>query len=203
MKIVLASRNTHKIAELRILLARLTGRDFELLSLDDIGYTDEIDENGSTFEENAQIKAGVPAALGYIGIADDSGLSVDALGGAPGIYSARYAGEPCDHDKNNAKLLSELAGVPDEKRTAKFVSVVAAVAPDGDRLVVRGDCHGKILTEPRGNTGFGYDPLFFYEPLSKTFAELGDEKNAISHRAIAMEAFAKQFVEFWEKHNDK
>lgn len=203
MKIVLASRNTHKITELRVLLAKLTGRDFELLSLDDIGYTGEIDENGSTFEENAQIKASVPASLGYIGIADDSGLTVDFLGGAPGIYSARFAGEPCDNAKNNEKLLAELADVPEENRTAKFVSVVAAVAPDGDRLVVRGECPGRILTEYRGNAGFGYDPLFFYEPAGKTFAEMGDEKNSVSHRAVAMEAFAKQFVEFWEKHNDQ
>lgn len=203
MKIVLASRNAHKIAELRELLSRLTGRDFELLSLDDIGYTGEIDENGSTFEENAQIKAGVPAALGYIGIADDSGLAVDALNGAPGIYSARFAGEPCDNAKNNEKLLAELTDVPDEKRTAKFVSVITAIAPDGDRLVVRGECPGRILTKLRGNAGFGYDPLFFYEPAGKTFAEMGDEKNSVSHRAVAMEAFAKQFVEFWEKHNDQ
>lgn len=203
MKIVLASRNAHKIAELRELLARLTGRDFELLSLDDIGYTGEIVEDGSTFEENARIKASVPASMGYIGIADDSGLSVDALGGAPGIHSARYAGEPCDNEKNNQKLLEALSGLPENERGAKFVSVIVAAAPNGNAITVRAECPGIILDSPRGNGGFGYDPLFYYPPLGKTFAELGEEKNAVSHRARAMKAFAGQFVEFWEKYHDQ
>ncbi len=203
MKIVLASRNAHKIAELRALLAKLTGRDFKLLSLDDIGYTGEIEENGSSFEENAKIKASVPASMGYIGIADDSGLSVDALDGAPGIYSARFAGEPCNDAQNNQKLLELLSGLPMEQRGAKFVSVVVAVAPDGNTLTVRGECPGTILESPRGTDGFGYDPLFYYAPLGRTFAELGDEKNAVSHRARAMEAFAGQFVTFWEKYHDQ
>lgn len=206
MQIVLASRNTHKIAELRDLLAKLTGRDFKLLSLDDIGFTGEIEENGGTFEENAKIKAGVPASMGYMGIADDSGLSVDALGGAPGVYSARYAGNgtgTCDDQKNNRKLLEALSGVPEDRRGARFVSVIAAMAPNGETLCVRGECPGTILRSPRGQGGFGYDPLFFYPPLGKTFAELGPEKNAVSHRARAMEAFAGKFVEFWEKYHDR
>lgn len=200
MKIVLASRNAHKIAELRELLTRLTGKELDILSLDDIGFSGEIEENGNSFEENAAIKASVPASLGYIGIADDSGLSVDFLDGAPGIYSARYAGEPCDNAKNNEKLLENLKNVPKEKRTAKFVCVIAAVAPNGERLVVRGECPGEILTELHGNGGFGYDPLFFYPPAGKTFAELSaSEKNTVSHRAVAMERFAAEFSVFLEK----
>ncbi|MGM9679993.1 MAG: XTP/dITP diphosphatase [Eubacteriales bacterium] len=201
MKIVLASRNAHKIAELRDLLTQLTGKELEILSLDDIGYTGEIEENGSSFEENALIKAGVPASLGYMGIADDSGLSVDALDGAPGIYSARYAGEPCDNARNNEKLLENLKNVPKEERTAKFVCVIAAVSPSGEQMVVRGECPGEILTELHGDGGFGYDPLFYYPPAGKTFAELSaSEKNTVSHRAVAMKGFAAEFVRFMEKY---
>lgn len=203
MKMVLASRNKHKIAELRTILAR-EGIDVELLSLDDIGYLDEIDENGTTFEENALIKASVPAKLGYIGIADDSGLCVDALKGAPGVYSARFAGVPCDDQKNNEKLLSELTDLPPEKRGAKFVCTIACVMPSGNNLVVRGECRGRILDTPHGKDGFGYDPLFYYEPAGKTFAELSaDEKNRVSHRAVAIKKFAADFKIFLEKHNDK
>lgn len=203
MKMVLSSRNKHKIAELRTILAD-KGIDVELLSLDDIGYSDEIDENGTTFEENALIKASVPAKLGYVGIADDSGLCVDVLKGAPGVYSARFAGFPSDDRKNNEKLLSELAVIPQEKRDAKFVCTIACVVPDGGNLVVRGECKGRILDTPHGNDGFGYDPLFFYEPAGKTFAELSaDEKNRVSHRAVAIEKFAAQLKNFLEKHNDK
>ena len=124
MKLVLASHNPHKIKEIEAVLARCGITDIELLSLTDIGYEGDIEENGTTFEENAVIKASVPAALGYCGIADDSGLEVDALDGRPGVYSARYAGEPCNDDNNNKKLLSELDAVSDDRRTARFVSVV-------------------------------------------------------------------------------
>ena len=195
MKILLASHNKNKIAELETLLKTVCA-DAEVVSLSDVGFTGEIVEDGTTFEENALIKARTGARLGYITVADDSGLMVDALGGAPGVYSARYAGEDGNTEKNNAKLLAELQGVPKDKRTAHFVSVVACVFPDGrEDIVVRGECPGEILTSPRGKTGFGYDPLFWYAPFHKTFAEMSaDEKNSISHRGVAMQAFAKAFA---------
>lgn len=194
MDIVLASRNRKKIAEIEAILSKVTS-DFRLLSLDDIGFTGEIEENGTTFEENAMIKASVPAKLGYYGIADDSGLAVDHLGGAPGVYSARYAGDHGNDALNNEKLLRELADVPDEKRTARFVSVIAFASPDGKNdFTVRGECEGKILRELHGDGGFGYDPLFCYEPLGRTFAELTSaEKNGISHRGAALKLFADEF----------
>ena len=195
MKILLASHNKNKIAELEALLKTVCA-DAEVVSLSDVGFTDEIVEDGTTFEENALIKARTGARLGYITVADDSGLMVDALGGAPGVYSARYAGEDGNTEKNNAKLLAALQGVPQDKRTAHFVSVVACVFPDGrEDIVVRGECPGEILTSPRGKTGFGYDPLFWYAPFGKTYAEMtAEEKNSISHRGVAMQAFAKAFA---------
>ena len=196
MKIVLASRNQKKIGELRTILSE-SFPDLEILSLDDVGIEGEIEENGSTFEENALIKARVAATSGYIGVGDDSGLTVDALGGDPGIYSARYAAR-ChfagDHDDegNNQALLQNLAGVPAEKRTGAFVCAIGCVMPDGREFTVRGEARGRMLEEYRGGGGFGYDPLFFYDPLNKTFAELTpDEKNAVSHRGKAVRAFAK------------
>lgn len=195
MKILLASHNKNKIAELEALLKTVCA-DAEVVSLSDIGFTGEIVEDGETFTENALIKARTGARLGYITVADDSGLMVDALGGAPGVYSARYAGEDGNTEKNNAKLLAAMRNVPKEKRTAHFVSVVACVFPDGrEDIVARGECPGEILTSPRGETGFGYDPLFYYAPFHKTFAEMrADEKNSISHRGVAMQAFAKAFA---------
>ncbi len=195
MKILLASHNKNKIAELEALLKTVCA-DAEVVSLSDVGFTDEIVEDGTTFEENALIKARTGARLGYITVADDSGLMVDALGGAPGVYSARYAGEDGNTEKNNAKLLAALQGIPQDKRTAHFVSVVACVFPDGrEDIVVRGECPGEILTSPRGKTGFGYDPLFWYAPFGKTYAEMtAEEKNSISHRGVAMQAFAKAFA---------
>lgn len=195
MKILLASHNKNKIAELQALMNTVSG-DVEVVSMSDIGYLDEIVEDGTTFEENALIKSRTGAKLGYVTVADDSGLMVDALGGAPGVYSARYAGDGCSYEDNNQKLLAELKNVPQEQRTAKFVSVVTCSFPDGrDDIVVRGECCGTILNEYHGNGGFGYDPLFWYEPLSKSFAEMtSDEKNAISHRGQAMAKFAKEFA---------
>ena len=212
MKIVLASRNAKKIRELETLLAQHSSMHIEVLSLDDIGYTEEIVEDGTSFEENAWIKAATPAAMGYIGIADDSGLSVDALGGAPGIYSARYGGEGTNDAKNNEKLLAEMNEVPDEGRGAAFVSAVACVFPrecdveipeevrtekNGlSGFVVRGECRGTILREARGCDGFGYDPLFYVSEKGCTFAELSsEEKNAISHRGNAL----KQFLQAWKE----
>lgn len=197
MEIVLASRNKKKIAELQSLLSE-TLSYVKVLSLDDIGFAGDITEDGDSFEENAMIKARAVARLGYIGVGDDSGLTVNALGGAPGIYSARYAGEHGNDAQNNKKLLSELADKAD--RSAAFVSVVACAAPSGEGFSVRGECPGIILKEYKGDGGFGYDPLFYYEELDKTFAELSmAEKNEISHRGRAMRAFAERFKEFFDK----
>ncbi len=199
-KIVMASNNSNKIREIEVFLRKLcpndkNGEPFEILSLADIGYTEDIVEDGETFEENALIKARTVAKLGYIGIADDSGLCVDALNGEPGVYSARYAGGHDDAD-NNRKLLENMKDIPKEKRGAHFVSVIACVFPDGKEIVARGECPGTMLFDYRGNGGFGYDPLFLYEPMDKTFAQMNaQEKNAISHRARAMEAFAKLFAQ--------
>ncbi|MBQ7173252.1 MAG: RdgB/HAM1 family non-canonical purine NTP pyrophosphatase [Clostridia bacterium] len=199
MKLVLASKNRKKLAELQALLKEFIP-DVELLSLDDVGFAGEIEENGKTFEENALIKARVAAGYGYIGVGDDSGLSVDALGGEPGIFSARYAaicgfGSAHDDADNNRCLLEKLKDCPDEKRTASFVTAIACVFPDGREFTVRGSVEGKILSEYRGNSGFGYDPLFYYEPMKKTFAELtAEEKNAISHRGRAIRLFAKELA---------
>lgn len=198
IKLVLASRNRKKIAELQTLLSSLADK-VEVLSLDDIGFFDEIVEDGDTFAANSLIKASVPAKLGYIGIADDSGLAVDALDGAPGVYSARYSEEGTD-TANNAKLLAALKDVPDEKRTARFCTVVTCAFPDGTNFQVEGTCEGTILHAPDGEGGFGYDPLFYYAPLNKTFAALTpEEKNSVSHRGRAMRAFVEKFTEYVSK----
>lgn len=197
MKILIASNNLHKIDELRtILKSRLkTIDELQLLSLAEAGFTEKIPETGSTFEENALIKAETAAKTGCISIADDSGLTVDALNGVPGIYSARYAGEPCDDRKNNEKLLCALKTLPPEKRSAKFVCAIALVFPnEKEKFTVRGECPGRILEKYEGTGGFGYDPLFLYEPLNKTFAQLTkEEKNKVSHRAKAMEKLIELF----------
>ena len=192
MKIVLASRNPHKIKELQTLLSQYI-KDIEILSLDDVGILGDIDENGSTYLENALIKARVAATSGYIGMGDDSGLSVRALGGAPGVYSARYAGGHGDYAANNAFLLRNLEGESD--RFAEFVCTIACVFPDGrEPICVEGRTQGVILEGERGSEGFGYDPLFYYEPFGKTYAELTyDEKNSISHRFKAIEKLAVEF----------
>lgn len=195
MKIVLASRNKNKIKELHMFIAPIDP-SIEILSLDDIGFVGDIDENGTTFEENALIKAQTVASMGYIGVADDSGLAVDALNGAPGVYSARYSGEHGDDHKNNMLLLENIKNVPDEQRTAQFVSVIACAFPNDmhEPIVCRGECPGTILHAYRGNGGFGYDPLFYYAPFDKTYAEMNlDEKNKISHRANAMQLFIAEF----------
>jgi XTP/dITP diphosphohydrolase len=196
MKIVLASRNRKKIMELRTLLSQ-SFPNVEILSLDDVGITGEIEEDGNTFEENALIKARVAASSGMIGVGDDSGLTVDALGGEPGIYSARYAarchyaGEHND-EANNTVLLQKLEQTPEAERGGAFVCAIACVFPNGEEFTVRREARGRILREYRGEGGFGYDPLFFYEPLQKTFAELtAEEKNQVSHRGLAIRAFAE------------
>lgn len=192
--VVLASHNRGKIAELDRLLHEELGDLIILKSLDDIGFFEDIEENGITFAENALIKANAIAARGYIALADDSGLLVDALDGAPGVYSARYAGEHGDDAANNALLLERLAGV--KNRHAAFVCTFACVFPDGRAPIVAEGClEGEILDAPRGTGGFGYDPLFYYPPLGKTLAELDRaEKNSISHRGAAVRAFAAQLL---------
>lgn len=195
MKIVLASRNRHKIGELQALLRKHVP-ELEVLSLDDIGFEGDIVEDGETFMDNAFIKAATVARLGYIGVGDDSGLSVRALDGAPGVYSARYAGEHGDNEANNRLLLKNLADKSD--RSAEFVCTIACVFPEDTKhgYFFWGKTEGKIIDEYRGSGGFGYDPIFYYEPLGKTFAELtADEKNAISHRGKAIELFAKELKE--------
>lgn len=197
MKLVLASRNAKKIGELRVMLSEHFP-DVEVLSLDDIGYQGDIEENGTTFEENALTKARVAASSGYIGIADDSGLTVDALGGEPGVYSARYAERNQyagghDDEANNQLVLEKLKDVPEEGRGAAYVCCVACVFPNGENFTVRGEVRGKMLREYHGNGGFGYDPMFYYEPFGKTFAEITpEEKNAVSHRGVAMARFAEE-----------
>ncbi len=198
MTIVLASRNQKKIKELQALLSAYI-EGIRILSLDDVGITEEIVENGSSFEENAFIKARAAAASGYIGMADDSGLCVDALDGAPGIYSARYAGEHGDDEANNDLLLERLSAC--KERTARFVCAMACVFPDGrEPLVVRGAAEGEILCARSGKGGFGYDPLFYYPPLGKTFGELSPtEKNAVSHRADAIRKMAARLSAVTER----
>ena len=195
MQLVLASRNKKKIEEMQALLRTHLGEQVRVLSLDDIGYNGDIEEDGSTFEENAVIKASVPASMGYVGIADDSGLEVDALGGAPGIYSARFAddeGEGHDDERNNQKLLRLLGTLPHEQRTARYVCAVALVEPGGRKTVVRGTCEGYILTEYRGQGGFGYDPLFYFPAFDKTLAQVSaEEKHSVSHRGAAIRALAE------------
>ncbi len=196
MQIVLASRNKKKISELKTLLSeRFPG--CEVLSPDDIGIDGEIEETGETFEENALIKARACAGHGYISVADDSGIEVDALGNRPGVYSARYAGEHGNDEKNNDKLLSELESVPDGERGARYTCVVACVFPDGRYFTVRGECRGRILRERHGTGGFGYDPLFYVEEYGRTMAEITpEEKNRISHRGKAMRKFAEEFEKY-------
>ncbi len=197
MKIVLASRNKKKKAELQALLSQYID-GIEILSLDDVGIYGEIEEDGVTFEENALIKARTAAESGYIGVGDDSGLEVSALGGAPGVYSARYAGEHGDDDANNALLLKNLENEDD--RSARFVCCIACVFPERygiEPFTVRGYVEGEILKERQGNGGFGYDPLFYFKEFGKTLAEVTpEEKNSVSHRANAIKLFAEKLKSF-------
>lgn len=184
MKIAIATNNPNKLREIRAILG---GFFDEALSLADLGIDIDIEETGTTLTENALIKARTIRDLtGLPALADDSGLMVDALGGAPGVYSARYAGEEHDDKKNNALLLKNLEGKP---RDAKFCSVIALCYPDGRELTAEGSVRGVILEEERGTGGFGYDPLFFSPELGKTFAEATPEqKNSVSHRSRALRA---------------
>jgi XTP/dITP diphosphohydrolase len=186
---VLATRNQGKIEEIRSILKGSDIRGhFKITSLLDYPDIPEIVEDGATFVENAQKKALTVARFtGLMAIADDSGLEVEALEGAPGVYSARFAGEGAADSENIKKLLGLLSRVPFEKRNARFVCVIALATPEGDVHLVEGECPGMIAAEERGTSGFGYDPVFIVPAYGKTFAELGSEiKNKISHRAMAL-----------------
>ena len=188
---IAASSNAHKIKEIQSIMSKF---GVKVVSRKEAGVPEfEIEEDGETFEENSLKKA---EAIMKATVADDSGLMVDYLGGAPGVYSARFAGEECDDEKNNEKLLKHLEGLPAEDRKAKFVSVITLMFPDGNTIVARGECPGRIIETPTGENGFGYDPLFVPDGLSKTFAQLSDkEKNSISHRARALEKLEEILTE--------
>ena len=192
-RIVVGSRNAGKIREIQAVLADLP---YEIVGLPDEGVSDA-EETGETFQENAVIKARYYCQhTGEYCLADDSGLEVDALQGAPGVYSARFAGAHASDSENNRKLLEELAEVPENQRTARFRSVLALVGPDGNVLLSEGVCEGIILFEPRGSGGFGYDPLFFVTGQGKTMAEMKlEEKNQISHRGNALRAFKEKLLQ--------
>ena len=188
MKLLLATNNAHKAREIREIL----GNSFsEIVTMRDAGIDFEVDEDGETFCDNALKKA--VETLKYAGdrfdavLADDSGLCVDALDGAPGVYSARFSGEGHNDAANNAKLIALLKNVPDEERTARFCCCVALARKDRDPIAVQGEVEGTILHEAHGENGFGYDPYFYYAPFEKSFAELtAEEKNSVSHRKRAL-----------------
>lgn len=194
-KLVIASKNKHKIEEIKDILSVF---DFNILSMDEAGLTDlDVVEDGETFEENSMKKAeAVMSAVDCIALADDSGLEVNILNNQPGVYSARFSGEGANDQKNNEKLLAMMQGVPMDKRQGRFVSVISLAFPDGRKVSVRGECPGIIGFEPKGNHGFGYDPLFIVPEYDRTFAELGEEiKNKISHRAKALEKLQEELKE--------
>lgn len=184
-KIVFATGNAGKMREIREILADM---GMEVCSMKDMGIDIPIEENGTTFEENAVIKArAVAQACGEIVLADDSGLEIDYLNKEPGIYSARYMGEDTPYSVKNANLIQRLEGVPDEKRTARFVCAIAAVFPNGETVTTYGEIEGIIGYEEKGENGFGYDPIFYVPEYGKTTAQLSEnEKNSISHRGKAL-----------------
>jgi XTP/dITP diphosphohydrolase len=193
VKLVVATRNRHKVREIAVLLAE-AGLDITAVTIDEVAPHAELIEDQDTFEGNALAKARqASAACGLPAIADDSGIEVDALGGAPSVRSARWAGEPCDDGHNNEKMLREMARVPAEKRTARYRCAAAFVDVAKNLEVVRsGACEGVLLTEARGAGGFGYDPLFFIPSLGRSMAEIDlTEKNRLSHRAVAFRALAQ------------
>ena len=189
MRFVLASNNARKLEELRQILSQM---GHEVLSQREAGLNLTVEETGTTFEENARLKVrGASDALGLPVIADDSGLMVDALDGAPGVYSARYGGEGLDDRGRNALLLKNMEGK--ENRSARFVCCICCRFPDGREITARGECPGQILEGPRGKDGFGYDPVFYMPEYGKTMAEMTpEEKNAVSHRGRALERLAAE-----------
>jgi XTP/dITP diphosphohydrolase len=197
MKAVVASRNRHKLREIGVLLVD-AGLQWDLVSIDDIAPGCALTEEEATFEGNALSKARqAAAASGLPALADDSGIEVDALAGAPGVYSARWSGEPCNDQRNNQKMLRELAGISTEKRTGRYRCAAAFVdRARGLEIVRMGACEGRLLESPRGEGGFGYDPLFFIESLGRTMAEITlEEKNRLSHRAAAFRQLARALAQ--------
>lgn len=206
--IILSSGNKHKVKEIKDILKDM---DFDVISKDDLGFIDfDVVEDKETLEGNAHKKAFELKKLieesienkpnidisNTIVLADDTGLFVDAINGEPGVYSARYAGEPVSYESNNKFLLEKLSNVPMEKRTAKFKTVIAIIRENDELLMVEGICNGKIGFEPRGENGFGYDPLFIVDGTNKTFSEMSDvEKNKISHRAKAIQNLRERLKE--------
>jgi len=189
-KLLVASANQGKIREIKNYLENLNNINLEIIGLDEFPGLPEVEEDGDSFRANALKKARARAEqTGLLTLADDSGLSVDYLGGEPGIYSARYAGEGATDEENNQKLLEKLKDVPEEKRKASFICVMALVDPDsGEEIVVEGRCDGIIQLSPKGENGFGYDPIFYLPEFRKTMAEIPLElKNQISHRAAALQ----------------
>lgn len=199
MKLVIASNNAHKVREIKEILS---GCFEEILSLKEAGIVIDVVEDGKTFEENALKKAEevLKVCSADAALSDDSGLMVDALNGAPGVYSARFAADGHDDEANNKKLITLMQNVADSERTCRFVSAVALARRDNAPLICRGTVEGRLLREKRGENGFGYDPLFFYEPAGLSFAQMSAEsKNAVSHRRRALEALRNELEAEAEK----
>lgn len=194
-KIIFATGNKDKVKEIQMILADL---GVEVITMKDAGISIDIEENGATYEENAMIKAKAVAAYAdAIVMADDSGLEIDYLNKEPGVYSARYLGEDTSYRIKNANLISRLDGVPDEKRTARFVCAIAAVFPDGTEVTTRGIIEGIIGYEEKGANGFGYDPIFYVPEFGKTTAELSEEeKNQVSHRGNALRLMKEELKKY-------
>ncbi len=195
MKVVLASKNKHKLVEISQITKKF---DMELVLESDLGVDIDVEETGTTFEENSFLKANaVMQATGLPALADDSGIAVDALNGEPGIYSARYGFDDTLDDAGRVRLLlKNMENVPDGQRQAKFVCVITLVTPDGKTIQARGEVHGEVLRETRGEGGFGYDPIFYYPPFGKTLAQAApEEKNQVSHRAKALQVFYEKLKE--------
>ncbi len=188
MKIIAATKNKNKLREFGEIL-----KGFEIISQEEAGVDIDVEETGTTFEENSYLKAkAIYDITGITTIADDSGLCVDALGGEPGVYSARYGGEGYDDKGRVGLLLKNMKDVPDDERTARFVCVITLVGDEGV-LTARGECEGRIDYEPKGENGFGYDPVFYVDRFEKTLAEVTpEEKNSISHRGKALKIFAEK-----------
>ena len=195
MKVVLASRNPHKLVE----ISRITQKfGMELVLQSELGVDIDVEETGTSFEENSYLKArAVMEATGLPALADDSGIAVDALNGEPGIYSARYGFDESLDDWGRLQLLlKNTENVPDGQRQAQFVCVITLVTPDGKVIQARGEVHGELLRVPAGEGGFGYDPIFYYPPFGKSLAEVSaEEKNQVSHRANALRAFYEKLKE--------
>ena len=195
MKVVLASKNKHKLVE----ISKITEKfGIDLILQSEVGVDIDVEETGTTFEENSFLKAeAVMKATGLPALADDSGIAVDALNGEPGIYSARYGFDESLDDWGRLELLlKNTENVPDGSRQAQFVCVITMVTPEGQIIQARGEIHGELTREPRGENGFGYDPIFYYPPLGKTTAELSsEEKNQVSHRANALKLFYEKMKE--------